>query len=192
MKQDVVELNFHRLMDEGLGLDMKDPNLVDTPRRVAKMFAQELFHNVGEEFPEEDFRLFPNDKNYSQIIMVDNIHFVSTCSHHFVPFVGKAWFLYIPDQHLVGVSKLPRLVEHYSARPQLQEGLCHEVMNRFIDVVKPKGAMIVMRAIHGCMSNRGVRQYDNCGMTSSAISGAFNDPATREEAMNLIQLSTHL
>lgn len=190
---DLAKLEHHlRLaLTEGLGLDINDPNLVDTPRRIAKMYGTELFHNVGEEFPEADFRKFPNDKKYDQIMMVDNIHFTSMCSHHFMPFTGKAWFLYIPNEHdLVGISKIPRLVEFYSARPQLQENLCHEIINRFIDVMKPKGAMLVMRAIHGCMSCRGVRQYDNTGMTSSAIYGCFKEEAVRLEGLELIKLST--
>jgi GTP cyclohydrolase I len=192
MKLDVAEMYIHKLLVEGLGLDLNDPNLIDTPKRIAKMYCQELFHNVGEEFPEEDFRSFPNNEKYSQIVMVDNINFTSMCSHHFMPFSGKAWFLYIPDKTLVGVSKLPRLVEHYAARPQLQENLCHQIMNRFVEVVKPLGAMLVMRAIHGCMSCRGVRQYNNTGMVSSSIYGTFTHDATRAEGMSLIQLSSHL
>ncbi len=189
---DLEKTRFYieKMLTEGLGFDLTDPNLTDTPRRIAKMYTTELFHNVGEEFPEADFRKFPNDKKYDQIMMVDNIHFTSMCSHHFMPFTGKAWFLYIPNEFdLIGVSKIPRLVEHYAARPQLQENLCHEILNRFIDVMKPKGAMLVMRAIHGCMSCRGVKQYNNTGMTSSAIYGSFKQQETREEGMDLIRLS---
>lgn len=192
MNQSLTELYIHKMLVEGLGLDLNDPNLVDTPKRMAKMYHTELFHNVGEEFPAESFSTFPNDENYSQIIMVDNVHFDSMCSHHFMPFTGKAWFLYIPGERLAGVSKLPRLIEHYSARPQLQENLCHQIMNRFVEVMQPIGAMLVMRAIHGCMSCRGVRQYNGTGMTSSAIYGTFKEEATRLEGMGLIQLSTHL
>lgn len=186
--------NYIRLMLKyGLGLDLNDPNLSDTPKRIAKMYTQELFHNVNEEFPEDKFKLFPNSKQYSQIMMVDNIHFTSMCSHHFLPFTGKAWFLYIPNEFdLVGISKIPRLVEHYAARPQLQENLCHEIIQRFVQIVQPYGAMIVMRAIHGCMACRGVKQYDNSGMTCSAIYGSFERAETRAEAMNLIQMSMRL
>lgn len=191
MNQDLVELHFFKLMKEGLGFDMNDPNLIDTPKRVAKMFCKELFHAVDNEFPEKDFRKFPNDRKYNQITMIDNIHFTSVCSHHFLPFTGRAWFLYIPNEHdLIGASKMPRIISHYAARPQLQENLCHEVINRFVDVMKPKAAMLVMRAVHGCMSCRGVNQYNNTGMTSSAIYGGFEKPELRAEAMGLINLST--
>ena len=94
------------------------------------------------------------------------------------------------NDDLVGASKPARIIAHYAARPQLQENLCHQVMNRFVEVIKPRGAMLVMRAIHGCMSCRGVKQYDNSGMTSSAIHGVFEKPEVRAEAMSLIHLST--
>jgi GTP cyclohydrolase I len=196
MNQALVEEHIYLMLKDGLGFDMTDPNLIDTPKRIAKMYCKELFHAVNKEFPEKEFSKFPNTEKYNQITMLDNIHFTSVCSHHFLPFTGKAWFLYIPgdfdmsnESDLIGASKPARIIAHYAARPQLQENLCHQVMNRFVEVMQPKGAMLVMRAIHGCMSCRGVRQYNNTGMTSSAVYGAFNEPATRAEAMQLIQLS---
>lgn len=176
------------MLTEGLGFDLSDPNLTDTPKRIAKMLTGEFFAKVDEEF--DGFTVFPNDKEYNQIVMVDNIHFVSMCSHHFLPFVGKAWMLYIPDKTIVGVSKIPRLIAHYSARPQLQELLAHDIINRFIEIVQPKGAMIVMRATHECMACRGAKQFGGSGMVTSALYGAFEQQATREEAMSLINLST--
>lgn len=190
MDRELVEVMFAKLMSQGLGLDLNDPNLIDTPMRVAKMYCNELFKNVGEEFPVEDFALFPNERKCNQITGIDNIHFTSVCSHHFLPFSGRAWFYYIPNEKdLCGASKLPRLVAHYAARPQLQENLCHEIMARFVEVMNPKGAMLVMRAIHGCMSCRGVEQYNNTGMVSSAIYGCFEHQDTRMEALSLIALS---
>jgi GTP cyclohydrolase I len=195
MNQDVVEHYFKLLMEEGLKFDLTDPNMKDTPKRVAKMLCKELFHAVNKEFPEKDFSKFPNTEKYNQITMLDNIHFTSVCSHHFLPFSGKAWFLYIPgafemkESELIGASKPARLIAHYAARPQLQENLCHQVINRFVEVMKPAGVMLVSRCIHGCIACRGVKQYDNAGMTTSAIYGAFENPATRAEAMNLILLS---
>jgi len=191
MNLQVMEDHFRAMMIEGMGLDLNDPNLKDTPKRVAKMYGKELFHGVGHEFPEDQFARFPNDKNYDQMVMIDNIHFTSVCSHHFLPFSGRAWFAYIPGSHdVAGASKLPRLVKHYASRPQLQENLVHEIMNRFVEVMKPAGAMLVMRAIHGCMSCRGVEQYNNTGMISSAVYGTFKEhPETRHECLDLIQLS---
>lgn len=192
MDQKLTELYLTKVLTEGLGLDLTDPNLKDTPKRISKMFIQEMFHNTNEEFPEESFSKFPNEHCYDQIILMDHIHFTSMCSHHFLPFEGLGFFAYIPNDYLVGASKMARLIEHYGARPQLQENLCHEVLNRFVDVIQPKGAMLVLRALHGCMSSRGVKQYANAGMTTSAIHGCLIGQEGREEVMNLIQLSTML
>lgn len=197
MNLELMEKYYRLFMTEGMGLDLTDPNLIDTPERVAKMFGKEFFHNMNKEFPASAFSKFPNTEKYNQITMLDNIHFTSMCSHHFLPFSGKAWFLYIPGAYsmgendtLVGASKPARLIAHYAARPQLQENLCHQVMNRFIEVMQPTGAMLVMRAVHGCMSSRGICQYNNAGMTSSAIYGSFENTATRLEGLELIKLST--
>jgi GTP cyclohydrolase I len=196
MNQNIVEHYFRLLIEEGLKFDLNDPNMKDTPKRLAKMYCRELFHAVNKEFPEKDFSKFPNTEKYNQITMLDNIHFTSVCSHHFLPFSGKAWFLYIPgdfemnESGLIGASKPARLIAHYAARPQLQENLCHQVLNRFVEVMKPAGAMLVIRAIHGCMAHRGVCQHNNSGMVSSAVYGSFENQVTKTEAMGLIHLST--
>jgi GTP cyclohydrolase I len=111
------------------------------------------------------------------------------CAHHFLPFTGNAWVLYVPADRLVGASKMARMVEHYSARPQLQEHLCHEVIECFQSAMEPQGCMVVMRGIHGCMKCRGVKQYGGSGLTTSAIRGIFEDPRVKDEGMSLIHLS---
>jgi GTP cyclohydrolase I len=110
------------------------------------------------------------------------------CAHHFLPFTGNAWVLYVPEFHLVGASKMARMVEHYAKRPQLQEHLCHEVIECFNRGVKPQGCMVVMRGIHGCMKCRGVKQSGS-GLTTSAIKGIFEDQRVKDEGMSLIHLS---
>jgi GTP cyclohydrolase I len=187
MNQLKVRHYFSLLMSEGLGLDLSDPNLKDTPKRVAKMYCSEFFSKMNEEFT--DFKTFPNIGNYDEIILSDNIHFVSICSHHFLPFVGLAWLMYIPKDKLIGASKMARLVEHYSSRPQLQEILCHEIITAFEDGLKPLGSMIVMRAVHECMSCRGVKQHGKAGLTTSVIKGAFLKDSVKQEGLRLIQLS---
>jgi GTP cyclohydrolase I len=181
-----IEKDFHHLISEGLGFDMSDPNLKDTPQRVSRMY-QELFKNVGKEF--NGMTSFPNSEQYDQIIMMDNIHFTSVCSHHFLPFSGKAWFAYLPDQRLMGASKAARVITHYAAQPQLQENLCQQVVNYIEKDLQPQGIMLVMRAIHGCMACRGVYQYHGAGMITSSIRGVFKNPAARNEVMDLIKLS---
>jgi GTP cyclohydrolase I len=174
-------------MTEGLGFDLSDPNLSGTPARVAKMYCREWFKSVGLEFT--DFKSFPNDGNYKQIIMSDRIHFTSICSHHFLPFTGLAWIAYIPNDFLIGASKMSRLVEHYASRPQLQEHLTDQILKTFVNGVNPEGVMVVMRAVHSCMTCRGAKQIGGAGMQTSALHGAFFGPEVKSEALELIKLS---
>ena len=187
MHPDRVAYHFRKLLEEGLGFDLRDPNLSGTPARLAKMYCFEWFRGVGREF--EDFKSFPNSENYTQILTFDKIHFSSVCSHHFLPFSGLAWLLYIPKDTLVGASKPARLIEHYASRPQLQENLTHQVLNRFTEVIKPEGAMVVMRAEHHCMVCRGVKQTNEAGMITDALHGCFKQPDVKAEGLELIKLS---
>jgi len=184
--------NYIRLaLEKGLGLDLKDPNLAGTPERIARMYHKEFFKGLNIEF--EGLTVFPNSENYDQIVLLDNVHFVSVCSHHFLPFAGLAWVAYIPSDKVVGASKPSRVITHYASRPQLQETLCQQVVTFLEEKLKPKGVMIVMRAVHGCMSNRGINQYGGAGMMTSAIRGVFKtDPAAKSEALDLIKLSVTL
>lgn len=194
-QESVIEECVHRILTEGLGLPPNDPNLSGTPKRVAKMYARELFSGLFEEPPK--ITTFPNEDNYDEIILMDNIPFVSVCSHHFLPFQGLAWFLYIPDERvegdLSGASKIVRIINHFSSRPQLQERLTKQVLTFFVDKVKPMGAMLVMRAVHGCMSCRGVKTGNRTGMITSKVYGSFKDnPSTKQEALALIDISVKL
>ena len=124
--KELIEKHLEHILANGLDLDLQDPNLIDTPRRIAKMYVEDLFWGLYAEPPK--ITVFPNTDNYDEIILVDNIPFVSVCSHHFLPFQGLAYFLYIPnklieDSNLSGASKMPRVVQYWAARPQLQERL---------------------------------------------------------------------
>ena len=187
MHQDRVRYHLEKMLSEGLGFDLKDPNLIDTPNRIAKMYCKEWFKGNNSEFL--DFKSFPNSKQYKQIVVFDKIHFSSVCSHHFLPFTGLAWLLYIPKDWLVGASKPARLIEHYSARPQLQENLTHDVLNQFVKHINPIGAMVVMRASHECMVCRGAKQTNGAGMITDALHGCFEEPDVKAEGLELIKLS---
>ena len=188
MNMEKTEYYFCKLMEEGLGLNLSDPNLIDTPARVAKMYCNEFFSCVGKEF--DNFKSFPNTRGIKDIILLDKIHFVSMCAHHFLPFDGEAWILYIPSDKLVGASKMARVVNHYAKRPQLQEELSHEVIERFDAEVHPEGAMLFMRAVHGCMKCRGVNQYAGAGMITSAACGVFlSDPVLEQKGLEMIKIS---
>jgi len=183
----IVKDMFSQLMTEGLGFDLNDSNLSGTPARVARMYCDEFFKNVGIEFT--DYKSFPNDHNYKEIIVFPPISFISTCSHHFLPFYGTAYVAYIPSYSLIGASKPARLVQHYAARPQLQENLCKEVIGAFNKNIKPDGCMVVMKAVHMCMISRGVKQPDNGGMVTSAIRGRFKIDSVKQEALKLMGLT---
>ncbi len=182
-----IEECFTTLMREGLGLDLSDPNLIGTPERVSRMYV-ELFSGLNKPLP--NMTVFPNEKEYDEVVLMDNIHFVSMCSHHFLPFTGKAWVAYIPDKELLGASKASRIINHYALRPQLQEGLCDDIATHLQKLLKPKGVAVVMRSIHSCMSCRGVNLYDNAGMSTSSLKGVFKDDhQAKTELFDLIGLS---
>ncbi|MFA7218688.1 MAG: GTP cyclohydrolase I [Dehalococcoidales bacterium] len=184
-----MENNITRLIEEGLGMDLGDPNLTETPKRIAKMY-KDFFTNYGKEPSQDILKRFPNDKKYDEIVLLDNIPFTSICSHHFLPFQGFAWFAYLPGAYLIGASKPARLIHFYSKKPQLQENLAKEIIDYFVDKARPQGAMLVMRAVHGCMATRGACTGPGAGMVVSATFGAFRDNhATRMEALELIRLS---
>jgi GTP cyclohydrolase I len=173
-----------------LELDPTDANLKDTPKRVAKVFCNEIARNVVNKLTEDLFTTFPDDKHYSEIILMDNIPFTSFCSHHLLPFSGFAHFLYIPDQLLIGASKPARIIEFFSKMPQIQENFANDVVDAFESFVKPLGCMLVMRAVHSCMAIRGVKTGANAGLTTSIVRGVFKTNLdVRMEALQLIQLS---
>jgi len=189
MDQKKTEEYFRLALTEGLGLDLSNPNLSGTPGRLAKMYCKELFVNTNKD-PEGIITSFPNEKGFDEIVMLDNIPFVSTCSHHWLPFPGLAWFLYIPDKTLIGASKASRVIEFFSKRPQLQENLASEIVDYFMKEIEPKGIMLIMRAVHGCMSCRGARTGLNAGMVTSITRGCFRDNlTTKTEGLALVQLS---
>ncbi|MEM7582774.1 MAG: GTP cyclohydrolase I FolE [Acidobacteriota bacterium] len=167
-----------------LGLDLEDPNLAETDMRVAKMYA-EMFHGL-KEGNEPKVTTFPNDEVYSGMVMETNIPFYSMCSHHLVPFYGHAHIAYVPTDKLVGLSKLPRILEFYAKRPQLQERLTEQVVTYLEERLKPQGAMVVIEARHLCVEMRGVKKPGALTVTSS-IRGIFKERPIREEFLDLLR-----
>lgn len=191
MNEEKVSQHFEKLMTEGLGLDLTDPNLQDTPKRVAKMYCREFFKNLDNK-PDDLVKVFPN-KGIDQIILSDHIPFTSYCSHHLLPFSGVGFFLYIPNKFLLGASKPTRVVNFFSKFPSLQEEVGELVLNYLVKEADPKGAMLIMRAVHGCMSCRGVESGLSAGLTTSITYGGFRENlSTRMEGLALIQLSISL
>ncbi len=168
-----------------LGLDPeKDANLVDTDVRVARMYL-EIFSGL-DSGNRPRLTTFPNDEHYSAMVMEKDIPFYSMCAHHFVPFYGHGHIAYIPNERIVGLSKLPRLLEFYARRPQLQERLTEQVASTLEEELKPQGVMVVVEARHLCVEMRGVKKPGAMTVTS-AIRGIFLQKAVREEFLDLLR-----
>ncbi|MGH9365073.1 MAG: GTP cyclohydrolase I FolE [Thermoanaerobaculia bacterium] len=183
-EEKVREIAGHmRRIIELLGLDSSDPNLMRTPDRVARMYL-EMFHGLSEG-AEPDITFFPNDEHYTAMVMEKDIPFYSLCSHHFVPFYGHAHVAYIPNEKIVGLSKMPRIVEFYARRPQLQERLTEQVAGFLAGKLSPQGVMVVMEARHLCVEMRGVKKPGALTVTS-AIRGIFFNRPVREEFLDLL------
>ncbi|MEM7050456.1 MAG: GTP cyclohydrolase I FolE [Acidobacteriota bacterium] len=167
-----------------LGLDLADPNLQETDRRVAKMYL-EMFQGLSAG-AEPKVTTFPNEEGYSQLVMEKNIPFYSMCAHHLVPFYGHAHIAYIPGDRIIGLSKFSRILEFYAKRPQLQERLTEQVVDYLGEKLSPRGAMVVIEARHLCVEMRGVKKA-GAVTTTSALRGSFHDRPVREEFLDLLR-----
>lgn len=174
-----VTLYFGQIL-RAMRVDLNnDPNSKGTPRRVARMFVDELFAGRFTEPPA--ITTFPNDKKLDQLIVVGPLTVKSLCSHHFMPIVGTAWIGYLPKHDLIGLSKFPRVVEWFSRRPQIQEELTEQVCHYLYEVLQPKGIGVYVRARHFCMSHRGVNEDVNAYMDTTSLKGALLDHASLKE-----------
>lgn len=174
-----------RMILEAVGEDPDREGLLETPRRVAD-FYEEVFAGLFRDPADRLSAIFSED--HEEMVIVRDIPFESMCEHHLVPFVGKAHVVYIPERgRVVGLSKLARVVEDYSRRPQLQERLTSQVAELLMARLKPQGVLVVIEAEHMCMTMRGVRKPGSSTVTS-AVRGVFESSvATRAEAMALIK-----
>lgn len=167
-----------------LGEDPSREGLLSTPMRVAK--AMQFFTQGYDMHPEEILKSAMFTEDYKQMVVVKNIEIYSLCEHHMVPFVGKAHVAYIPNGKIVGISKIPRVVDAYARRLQVQERLTRQIKDCIQNTLQPLGVAVVIEAQHLCMSMRGV-QKQNSVTTTSDFTGAFiKDPKTREEFMHLL------
>ena len=167
-----------------LKLDLDDANYKQTPERVAKMYL-EMFHGLREG-SEPKITTFPNEEGYHHMVIEREIPFYSMCAHHFVPFYGHAHIAYIPEAEVVGLSKLPRILEFFAKRPQLQERLTEQVAEFLWTKLAPQGVMVVVEARHLCVEMRGVKKAGAL-TTTSALRGCFADRLVREEFLALLR-----
>src|ERR1041384_7724935 len=177
-----------RLILEGIGEDPNREGLLDTPKRVAEMYA-ELTAGMHENAAEHIVPLSGN--KHDEMVIVKDISIASICEHHLAPFVGKCHIAYIPKNgNILGVSKLARLAETFARRLQLQEQLTSQIANTLYEELKPLGVMVVIEAEHTCMTLRGVKKAGAQTVTSAVLGGFRKDPRTRAEAMSLITGNT--
>ena len=169
---------------EAIGEDPDRDGLVDTPKRVAKAYA-EFFAGLHQQPADHLSTTF--DIEHDEMVLVKDIPFYSTCEHHLVPFYGSAHIGYIPGKggKVTGLSKLARLVEVYARRPQVQERLTTQIVDALVEHLNPAGAIVVVECEHMCMSMRGV-QKPGAKTVTSAVRGQLRETATRAEAMSLI------
>jgi GTP cyclohydrolase I len=173
-----------RLILEGIGEDPNREALLDTPKRVAEMYA-ELTAGMREDAAQHIVPLSGN--KHDEMVIVKDISIASLCEHHLAPFVGKCHVAYIPKNgRILGLSKLARLTETFARRLQLQERLTSEIANTLFEQLQPLGVMVVIEAEHTCMTLRGVRKSGAITVTSAVLGGFRKDPRTRAEAMALI------
>lgn len=174
--------NVSQMLDL-IGEDKDREGLVKTPMRVAKSLH---FLTQGyQQDPAEIIRSAMFREDYRQMVIVKDIDFYSMCEHHMLPFFGKVHVAYIPNKYIVGLSKIPRVVEVFARRLQVQERLTTQIKDCINDTLHPLGVMVVVEASHLCMQMRGVQKM-NATTTTSDFTGAFTDIKTREEFLNLI------
>jgi len=182
-----IEKSYFEIL-ERLGEDPSREGLLKTPLRAAK--AMQFLTSGNSMDPVEILTSAMFREEYSEMVLVKEIELYSLCEHHILPFFGKAHIGYIPNGHIVGLSKLPRVVDVFSRRLQVQERLTHEILNCIQSTINPLGVAIVIEARHMCMMMRGV-QKQNSVTTTSAFTGEFRKEKTRSEFLNLIGTNLH-
>lgn len=179
---DEIRNNYHRILNE-IGEDTEREGLAKTPERAAKAM---LFLTQG--YQQDAVKILKGamfKESYSEMVIIKDIELYSLCEHHMLPFFGKAHVAYIPDGHIVGLSKIPRVVDVFARRLQVQERLTDDILECINQTLKPKGVAVVIEAAHMCMMMRGV-QKQNSVTTTSGFRGQFEKIETRNEFLKLI------
>lgn len=173
----ILEKYFKKII-ETLGLDIYDDNLKDTPKRIAKMYVNEIFKGLNPKLSPK-ISLFYNKDKYDQMIVEKNIIIHSICKHHFLPIIGKAHVGYISNGKIIGLSKINRIVDYFSRKPQIQENLTIEIVNSLQEILNTKNVACIINAKHLCVSFRGIKDY-----CSNTITSKFGGIFTKEYIKN--------
>jgi GTP cyclohydrolase I len=179
-----IALLFKEIM-EVIGLDLTDDSLKGTPKRVAKMYIDEIFSGLNPKNKPE-VTLFDNKYQYNQMLVEKNITFYSKCEHHFVPIIGKAHIAYISSGKVIGLSKLNRIVLYYAKRPQVQERLTNQIAEELKGVLQTEDVAVILDAKHLCVSSRGIKD-DTASTVTSYYGGQFNSSSKITELQNYLK-----
>jgi GTP cyclohydrolase I len=180
---DIIEGNFAEIM-RALGLDLTDDSLIETPKRVAKMYVNEIFWGL-------DYDAFPkcttvdNKMKYNEMVVERNVNVQSNCEHHFVIIDGTATVAYVPKDRVLGLSKINRIVEYFSKRPQIQERLTEQIFHTLQFILGTEDVAVMIDAQHYCVKSRGVEDTGSSTVTSRLGGGFKTDPAARSEFLNI-------
>ena len=183
-KKSKISILFEEIMDV-MGLDLNDDSLKGTPDRVAKMYIDEIFSGLNPK-NKPKVALFDNKYRYNQMLVEKDITFYSNCEHHFVPIIGKAHIAYISSGKVIGLSKLNRIVQYYSKRPQVQERLTNQIAEELKFILGTEDVAVIIDAKHLCVSSRGV-QDDNSATVTAFYGGTFNTSAKIVELQNYLK-----
>ena len=183
-KMDAIAGHFRQIMDI-MGLDLRDDSLNGTPRRVAKMFVQEIFKGLNPANKPE-VSLFENKFQYRQMLVEKQIKVQSFCEHHFLPIYGHAHVAYIANGQVIGLSKLNRIVDYFARRPQVQERLTVQIAQELREVLQTEDVAVYIEAKHMCVQARGIEHDDSITITSE-YSGAFEQDSVRNEFLQAIK-----
>ncbi|MEM6297236.1 MAG: GTP cyclohydrolase I FolE [Bacteroidota bacterium] len=181
-----IQHHFSKIMEE-LGLDLNDESLSGTPYRFAKMYVKELFYGLN---PENKPKLstFENKFGYDKILVEQDIIIDSSCEHHFLPITGHAHIGYIPEERVIGISKINRLVDYYAHRPQVQERLGLQILRDLQDALQTESVIVVINAKHLCVSSRGIKDKDS-STTTIEFGGRFHNESYRNEFFRCLEMS---
>lgn len=183
-KIDNIAISVGDILRE-MGMDLGDDSISGTPKRVAKMFINDIFWGLDyQNFPK--ITLFDNKMGFDEMLVEKNIRFYSDCEHHLRPIVGYAHVAYIPYKKIAGLSKLNRVVEYFSRRPQVQERLTEQIFHALSYVLETDNVAVMIEAEHFCVAQRGIRDTHS-STTTSKTGGVFRNPAPLTEFLNIVR-----
>ncbi|WP_409994629.1 GTP cyclohydrolase I FolE [Olleya sp. Hel_I_94] len=184
VKKEKIAILFEEIMDV-MGLDLTDDSLKGTPKRVAKMYIDEIFSGLNPQ-NKPKIALFDNKYKYNQMLVEKNITFYSNCEHHFVPIIGKAHVAYISSGKVIGLSKLNRIVQYFAKRPQVQERLTNQIAEELKAALQTDDVAVIIDAKHLCVSSRGIKDETSATVTTF-YGGKFNTPEKIAELQNYLK-----